>query len=520
MSIYQTTEYDTENEFDWTSIQYTIEDDVIIATRTLFDAGYQVFGTYESGVLVEEFYVDTLDALGFQNRFVTYDAAGQITARGTVYPEDLRVTENFENGVRTETVLQDGFFGDGAKPWQQIAFAHDAAGNIAERRTTLDDGRVEVETFEKGVRETRQDFAQTKHWETIDTSFDATGALASRTTTYDSGLVKEETFEAGQRVQIVQTDSQGNGGLGTKSWTSIVNTYDAEGELAARVVDYDNGVLKTEGFAGGQRESMLQQDLEDAKNWETITTEYDAGQIAQRTVAFDSGDVSLSLYAEGTRTQLLQLDGDDSASWLLRVTDFDGDGGREVTRYASVEEIPEELLGFFPDLVPPVETTEYVLDFNQTARFGYGDTVLDGAFMLSVGSGRDGLEGALATNEYGGATPDADLEAFNAWGATIGFSKSDGDTFEFSSVSLANAARSDTTYVPEENWANTVTINGYRDDVLVASAEIDLTFDHVTHELGWDDLDRVDFMPTGGGITDEYVENAGWFSMDDVVFIA
>ena len=191
--------------------------------------GDQVFGTYENGVPAEEFYVDTLDTSGFQNRFVTYDAAGQITARGTVCPEGLRVSESFETGVRTETLLQDGFFGDAAKPWQQIAFAHDAAGNIAERRTTLDDGRVEVETFEKGIRETRLAAVQSKHW---------------------------------------------------------------------------------------------------------------------------------------------------------------------------------------------------------------------------------------------------------------------------------------------------VTINGYRDDVLAASAEIDLTFDHVSHALGWEDIDRVDFVPNGGGITDEYVENAGWFSMDDVVFIA
>lgn len=240
----------------------------------------------------------------------------------------------------------------------------------------------------------------------------------------------EETVEAGQRVQIVQTDSQSTGGLDVKSRTSIVNTYDAEGQLGGRVVDADNGVLKTEAFEAGVRHSMLQQDLEDAKHWETITTEDDAGHIAKRTVTSDSGDVSLSLPAYRARTQFLQLDGDDSAAWLLRVTDVDADGGREVTRYASVEEIPEELLGFFPDPIPPVETTEYVLDFNQTARVGGGATDLDGAFVLSVGSGRDGLVGALAANEYGGAAPDPDLAASGARGATIGFAKSDGDTFE------------------------------------------------------------------------------------------
>lgn len=65
-----------------------------------------------------------------------------------------------------------------------------------------------------------------------------------------------------------------------------------------------------------------------------------------------------------------------------------------------------------------------------------------------------------------------------------------------------------------------MTISGHRDNALVASAEIDLTFDHVAHALGREDIDRVDFVPTGGGITDEYVESAGWFPVDDVAFIA
>ncbi len=519
MSRFQTTEFDTENQFDWTSIQYTIEDDVIVATRTLFDAGYTVFGTYEDGVLTEELYVGTMDALGFDNRQIEYDAAGQITYRGTVFPDDYRVSEVFENGVRTETLIQDGFFGDGAETWREIAFTHDADGNIASRRTEFDDGRVELDMFEPGVRETVQDFEQTNPWESIDTTFDASGDVAERVTTLDTGIVRQEIFEDGARVRVVQTDNPGSDGPGAKKWTSIDTSYDADGNLHERVTINDNGVTRTETFEDGQRVSLLQEDLGDGKRWETITTEYDAGQMAERRVEFDNGDVSLSLYADGSRTQLVQLDGNDSANWLLRVTDFDAEGGRVVTTYAAAEDIPEDLLTYFPDLVPPVEKTEFVLDFDDDIIINDGDTVMDGEFVADIGIGQYDIQGVVRPIEYGGDTPDGDLEAFNSWGATVGFSRADGDEFDFASLSLANASRSDTTFIPEENWANTVTINGYYDGVLVNTIEIDLTFDHVTHDLGWEEIDRVELVASGGGITNDHLENAGWFSMDDLVFL-
>jgi len=172
MAIYQTTEYDTEDLYDWTSVQFTIEDDVIIATRTLFDAGYEVFGTFTDGVLTEEFYVNTLDSQGFDNRTIRYAPDGQMIYRGTVYPEAFRVSESFSDGVRSETILRDGFFGDGAKPWSEILFSHDLDGNIISRTTTYDNGDIVEDRFEQGVSQTRQDFAQNKAWETIDTIYD------------------------------------------------------------------------------------------------------------------------------------------------------------------------------------------------------------------------------------------------------------------------------------------------------------------------------------------------------------
>lgn len=520
MAIYQTTEYDENNEFEWDSIQYTIEDGVVISTRTQFDAGYQAFGTYVDGALTQEFYVNTLDALGFQNRSINYDGLGQITYRGTVYPDDYRIGEYFEDGVRTESILRDGFFGDGAKTWDEITFDHDAEGNIIARQITMDDGTLIQDTFEAGVRETRQDFDQTKSWETIDTEYDNTGDVAVRTTTFDTGVVQQIFYQGGQRTQVVQTDTVQPGGSSAKSWTSVDAQYGPENVLMERVTDYDNGILKTELFSNGTRSSIVQEDLENAKTWTSITANYgDQGVLVERRVERDNGDATVNLYVDGDRTQMIQLDGDDSVSWLVRVTDYQPDGTRAVTKYTSADELPETVLAYFPDLAPVVERTELVLDFDDGVSITDGSSIFDGAIDVDISRGQYNVQGILTPNEYGITSGDSDLEAFNSWGATVGFSCADGDTFDFASVSLANSSRADNASIPEDNWANTVTLNGYVDGTLVHSTDIDLTFDHVTHDIDWQNIDQIEFVASGGAITNDYVENAGWFSMDDLTFL-
>lgn len=286
-----------------------------------------------------------------------------------------------------------------------------------------------------------------------------------------------------------------------------------------RLTEFDSGVSRSELFADGQRTSSTLRDPEDVKNWETISTLFEAGQMVQKRVEADNGDVSLSLYTDGVRDQLLQYDGNESASWQVQVSDLPAEGGRVVTQYNSGDQIPEAILSCFPALKRVAERTEMVLDFDDGVRFDDGDAMLDGNFVVSIGKGKYDIQGILMTSEYGGATPDGDLEAFNSWGATVGFSRADGAEFDFASLSLANSSRSDIANVPRENWANTVTVNGYNDDMLVQSLEINLTFDHVTHTLNWQEMDHIEFVATGGGITNTHVENAGWFSMDDLVFL-
>ncbi len=248
--------------------------------------------------------------------------------------------------------------------------------------------------------------------------------------------------------------------------------------------------MKHEVWSDSQRVSISQTDELDAKSWDSITTAYQDGQISERRLEKDNGDVTVTLYADGKRSDVLQLDGDDSAFWALKVTSYPDAGGKEISLYEKVEDIPESLFQYFPELTAPDPLEEFVLDFNDGTRINDSDQVLNGAFIASVSKGQSNTDGILTPYEYGGSNPDPDLEAFNSWGATVGFSKSDGEEFNFNSVSLANASRSDTTYIPESNWANQVTINAYNGDELVHSAEVDLTFDHVTHEFDWRDIDQ------------------------------
>ena len=351
--------------------------------------------------------------------------------------------------------------------------------------------------------------------------YDADGALEYRRIDYDNGIVRQDWYEGGQRTATAQTDNVYSNGDGIKNWTYIASEFDANGKISAKTTQYDNGVLRSEAWENGIRVSFLQEDTENAKNWATITKEYDAaGALAQQTVTYDNNDVTVNLYEDGARTMRLRLDGNDSNPWLVQITDY-GPDGRTTVNYNTAEELPVEVFDFFPTLEPPVQKTEMVLDFNDNVRLNDGDTALDGAFVVDVSQGEHDIQGIVMTNEYGGATTqDADFEAFNSWGSTVGFSRVDGFDFDFSSISLANASKSDTQYIPEYKWANQVTINGYNDGQLTDQRIIDLTFDHVTHDIGMEGIDRVEFVASGGGITNTHVENAGWFSMDDLVFLA
>lgn len=184
-------------------------------------------------------------------------------------------------------------------------------------------------------------------------------------------------------------------------------------------------------------------------------------------------------------------------------------GNGDVITFWSVES--------FEEIIPP---TTYVLDFNNGLRLGDGDATLVGDFVAHVSQGEHDIQGLIMPYDYEQGAGDPDLEAFNSWGATVGFSRADGDVFDFARLSLANTSKQVPENIPEYKWANSVEITGYNDGVAIASRSIDLTFEHVVHDLGFEGIDYLEIRASGGGISNGHVQNAGWFSMDDLTFIA
>jgi len=520
MPLYQQTIYDTENQFDWTQIQTTYDGDngdIIFATRATYDAGYEIFGIYENGILVKEIYSQPFDTFGFTSRTIFYSSEGQVVEQSTAYQGGFSVIERFENGSRTEVVFDDWAYDDNRREWDTITLTFDENGKISQRQTVNDDSSVETEQFVAGVHELQVDFEQKKSWDSIERFYDVDGGLIQRDIVYDNGIFRQDFYVDGVKLRVVQTDNAGDAGEGVKSWSSVDTTYGSDGKIVERLTDYDNGTTKLETFEAGIRVNMVQVDEDDAKGWDTITTTFEGGIRSERQVELDNGDINVTLYTDGQRTSLIQYDGNESSSWLIRVVDFLEGGGREVATYSAIENVPADALSYFPSL--SVAKTEVVLDFNDDVRIKDGDLVLDGAFVVDISQGKNDVQGQLAPYEYGGTPGDADLEAYNSWGATISFSAADDDYFDFASLSLANTSKAIPEYIPEDSWANETTINGYRDGELVQFLAIDLTFEHVKHDIGFNDIDRIEFVATGGGITNSHVENAGWFSMDDLTFM-
>ncbi|WP_156788590.1 hypothetical protein [Roseobacter sp. CCS2] len=313
-----------------------------MSTRTLFDIGNEVIATFENGILVRDINLGTIETVGFTSRVTEYDVNGQPTSIGTVYADDLRVTESFENGIRTQTLLRDGFFGDGAKAWAEITLTHDAEGNIATRMTKLDNGLISLDIFLPGVSETRYDYSQTRNWEFIDTKFDGNGTRLSENVIFDNGVVQMTDFEDGVRISSERSDI-----ADVFNWETITTSFDFDGVITERETTFDNGTQRFELFDNGTRSETVQLDNVDlfgnppldggAKPWEEIITRYDFdGVISERETTFDDGTQRFELFDNGTRSETVQLDNVDlfgnppldggAKPWEEIITRYDFDG--------------------------------------------------------------------------------------------------------------------------------------------------------------------------------------------------
>jgi hypothetical protein len=246
---------------------------------------------------------------------------GSIAARLTMYDNGVIKEESFENGVRSQTAQYDNpQLGDaaGAKAWDSIIAYYDAQGNMAARLTTYDNGVIYEENFENGIRTFSRQLDNpgdafgegVKSWESIDSYYGADGELAARLTKYDNGVVREQEYEGGVRTYMRQMDNPGDGsGNGAKVWDTIETYYDEAGQISARLTNYDDGRVRQDYFENGVRSYTEIQDGaygegEGQYAWTAINISYDeTGKIAQKSTIFDDGRVREESFENGVRTE-------------------------------------------------------------------------------------------------------------------------------------------------------------------------------------------------------------------------
>ncbi|MCV6586057.1 MAG: hypothetical protein OIF47_11030 [Marinibacterium sp.] len=164
--------------------------------------------------------------------------------------------------TRTDTLDQ--------KAWDTITVTRDRFGNITERRTTFDDGRIVTKSYDRdgavtGGQLELFDRDGTKDWDSITKKFDVNGALISeieRRTVYDSGRVATQSF-------------------------------DADGNLINQVNELDTGIVREVAFDANERVTQsVSSDPNDLLDWHTITRVFDeTGQQIGESIQYDSNDI-------------------------------------------------------------------------------------------------------------------------------------------------------------------------------------------------------------------------------------
>lgn len=261
-------------------------------------------------------------AKAWQEIYTSFDSDGVITGRETVLDDGVIKLEQFEGGIRSFKVELDNVqgFGDtapdgGAKSWQEIYTTYDSAGAISERDTVFDNGVTKLEFFIDGVRSNTTQLDNVdgsgapapdggaKSWQEIYTTFDSEGVISERETVFDNGVRKQDLFENGERTLIIEEDA-----LDAKEWDFRFTEFDSGGNREFVGTVFDNGDQSVKLFIEGTLEAFLELDsdgLDDAGNpsWGARLTEYDGGQ-AETTLYADPFDLP-SEYLEFLNVQLV-----------------------------------------------------------------------------------------------------------------------------------------------------------------------------------------------------------------------
>ena len=342
-------QYDFADVEAWRSINTLYDAAGTIVTRFTFnDDGSSYTESFDAGVLTLGRLQDDANIYDWFFIETVFDAEGNPSSRTTDY-SSRSTTEFFDEGVLTSILEVTGSL--------TVETFYDAEGNATRRETNDGNGNTSVEILRETTVQT--DDAGTKSWSQITTVRDGDGVLLERETEFDNGTMRSETFENG--VLSERTSIQADGDVTTlnyengqrvaqfredvsdaKSWDTISTTYDTDGDQVSKTVIYDNGTITDIRHVDGVIQSHLRTDASDAFGWSEVATVYDNGTIAARLTTFDEGDLTWQFYDDaGARAARVEFDGADDNAWTVKLTTW-GAGGKEVTGYDSLDELPTE----------------------------------------------------------------------------------------------------------------------------------------------------------------------------------
>ena len=339
---------DVMNRYSWNEIRSFYQNDVLIARLVSNDKGTTTETSYEGGIRLRMIQMDASGDASVKtwDRIETYyDAAGKIQAKVTLFDDGTIKEQQFENGVRSQTSRIDLSEGGGAKSWDRIDTYYDETGAIAARLTVFDNGIEREELFENGVRsKTSQIDTPTeegggvKPWERIDTYFDETGTIEARVIFYDNGVVREEKYVGGVKSEVHRFDNPQSSDDSAAAWTSISSFFDETGTLEARVTVYDDGRLRQDSFENGVISATEIQDNafttgDGAFQWTAINMDYDEnGAVETKTTIYDDARIKTESFEDGVRTQTTTEDaflfGGGNYDWDLKTTTYDEEGAK------------------------------------------------------------------------------------------------------------------------------------------------------------------------------------------------
>lgn len=278
---------------------------------------------------------DTRDLFIWAERVTVVDSQGFRISERTTYDDGrVRVATFEETALRTVTWSDP----DNTRPWAGITETYDpGTGRILTRTAIQDDGQSINSTFTNGVLASREitDTHDAATYQRISEVFDAAGAISERVRVEDDGRVKQTHFVDGVRTHRIDEDK---GDI--KPWARREFTFEeATGRLVSVKTVFDDGREETQlSFARTSGSTNVQVDTDNAHKWHMTTTSFDdRGERMSLERVFDDGRIQTIQFEDGIKSSAEWTDAGNAYNWTSKSISYDS-AGRLLSKSESMDD--------------------------------------------------------------------------------------------------------------------------------------------------------------------------------------